>query len=81
MFLVFVGYLFWYFLRIEMLGFLRYMRLGELWIIGLFTDQQFAACYDWLKQAPIRQRCRQPPLRHQTNEGVDLAWQLTVSAT
>src|ERR1700677_1511624 len=48
----FAGWLLWYFFRIEILVFLRYLRLTELWIISLFTDR-VTGCYEWLKQAPI----------------------------
>jgi intracellular multiplication protein IcmP len=41
----------WYFLKPQFLEFLRYLRLFELWVIGLFTDRT-AACYAWLRQAP-----------------------------
>jgi intracellular multiplication protein IcmP len=49
---VFVGWIIWAFFRIELLEVLRYFRLAELWGVGLFTNQA-AACYEWLKQAPI----------------------------
>ena len=49
---LFIGFLVWSFFRVEFLEVLRYLRLAELGTIGLFTDQQ-AACYAWLKQAPV----------------------------
>jgi len=50
--LIFAGFIVWSFFRVEFLQFLRYLRLGELWVIGLFSDQE-EACYTWLRQAPI----------------------------
>jgi len=50
-----VGLIFWgiwWAFRPQFLEILRYMRLAELWIIGLFTNQE-AYCFAWLKQAPI----------------------------
>jgi len=48
----FAGWLIWWALRVQMLEGLRYLRLSELWVISLFSDQQ-NACYEWLKQAPV----------------------------
>ncbi len=42
----------WWAFRSQFLEVLRYMRLGELWIIGFFTNQE-TSCFAWLKQAPI----------------------------
>jgi hypothetical protein len=60
---VFVGSVLWWMFRIQILDVMRYVRLSELWILGLFTDQQ-NSCYEWLKQATIIE----PP----TNNGVTL---------
>ncbi|MDD5586217.1 MAG: hypothetical protein PHY92_04580 [Alphaproteobacteria bacterium] len=42
----------WYFFKSEILETLRYARMAELWIIGLF-DQQAHACFQWLQAAQI----------------------------
>ena len=47
------GALFWHLFRVPILEMLRYVRLGELWIVGLFTHQQ-DACVEWLKHAQPR---------------------------
>ncbi|MGE3622366.1 MAG: hypothetical protein AB7H77_00645 [Bdellovibrionales bacterium] len=61
----FFGFIIWVLLRVQLLEFLRYVRLSELFFIGLFTDKQ-DYCFDWLKQASIA-------LVDPTNEGMDLA--------
>jgi len=48
---IFMGWIAWSLFRVEMLEAIRYIRLAELWVIGLFTDG-VANCYAWLKQAP-----------------------------
>jgi len=45
-----IAYLVWYFFRTEILELLRYVRLAELWLIGLF-DSRASACFEWLKSA------------------------------
>ncbi len=43
--------LFWHEFRVQVLEGLRWLRLGELWIIGLFTHQQ-DKCFQWLRYVP-----------------------------
>jgi intracellular multiplication protein IcmP len=42
--------IFWHVFRIPILEGLRWVRLGELWFVGLFTHQQ-DACFQWLRHA------------------------------
>lgn len=45
--------LFWHVFRIPILEGLRWVRLGELWMVGLFTHQQ-DKCIQWLMHAQTR---------------------------
>lgn len=40
--------IFWHFFRVPILEALRWLRLGEMWVVSLFTHQQ-DHCMDWLK--------------------------------
>ena len=44
------GVIIWHFFRVPILESLRFLRLGELWFVGLFTHQQ-DACFHWLSHA------------------------------
>lgn len=46
-------WLIWYFNKETILEALRYLRLGELWVLKLFGVAQAQACFDWLRVAPI----------------------------
>lgn len=50
--LIVAGALIWWFWKAEILTGLRYLRMGELWLIGLF-DQQASACFKWLRVAQV----------------------------
>lgn len=50
---VLAAVIFWHVFRIPILEGLRYVRLGELWVIGLFTHQQ-DKCVQWLMHAQTR---------------------------
>lgn len=52
LFLVLTLVIFWHFFRGPILEGLRWLRLGELWIVGLFTHEQ-DACQQWLLQAHV----------------------------
>ena len=45
--------IFWHFFRLPILETLRWVRLGELWTVGLFSHQH-DACVKWLIHAPIK---------------------------
>lgn len=47
-----IGWLIWSLFKVEILQFLRYFRLAELWFIGLF-DSGARACFNWLKVAQV----------------------------
>lgn len=44
--------IFWHFFRLPILEGLRWVRLGELWVVGLFTHEQ-DRCFQWLLHAPL----------------------------
>ena len=47
-----LGWLVWHFFRTEILETVRYLRLGEMWLVGLFKPTA-TACYNWLRIAPV----------------------------
>jgi intracellular multiplication protein IcmP len=49
--LVGICWLVWHFFNSEILEMMRYLRLAELWLIGL-VDHQARACFHWLRIAP-----------------------------
>jgi intracellular multiplication protein IcmP len=45
--------IFWHVFRVQILEGLRWLRLGELWLVGLFSHQQ-DRCFQWLQHASTR---------------------------
>lgn len=45
--------IFWHVFRVQLLEGLRYLRLGELWVISLFSHQA-DVCIKWLMHAPTK---------------------------
>ena len=52
-FVLAVCWVIWYFNKLYILETLRYMRLGELFVIK-FWDVQAKSCFDWLRVAPVQ---------------------------
>lgn len=56
---VLAAVLFWHVFRIPLLEGMRYLRLGELWVVGLFTHEQ-DKCVQWLLHAKTQVADRSP---------------------